>query len=106
MTLEKLIGLYLTARKNKDVVFKSILQRLLADIKLEISHGKTGDPITMINKFIKNAKTNLELTNDQKFSVELELLNSLLPVKMTNSEMLNKIKYERSNPIFQRKSQW
>lgn len=91
MTLEKLKELYLTARKNKDVVFKNILQCLIADINLEISHGKTGDPITMINKFIKGVKTNLELTTDQKFAIELELLNSLLPAKMTSKEMLDEI---------------
>lgn len=91
MTLEKLKELYLTARKNKDVVFKNILQCLIADINLEISHGKTGDTITMINKFIKGVKTNLELTTDQKFAIELELLNSLLPAKMTSKEMLDEI---------------
>lgn len=66
MTLEKLKELYLTARKNNDVTDKNILQCLIADIELENSRGKNCDPITMINKFIKNAKTNLELTNDQK----------------------------------------
>lgn len=88
MTLEKLKELYLTARKNNDVTDKNILQCLIADIELENSRGKNCDPITMINKFIKNAKTNLELTADQKFSI---LLNSLLPLKMTNKEMLDDV---------------
>lgn len=91
MTLEKLKELYLTARKNNAVTDKNILQCLIADIELENSRGKNCDPITMINKFIKNAKANLELTTDQKFSIELDLLNDLLPTKMTENEMLEEI---------------
>ena len=79
--------LYQQARLERNQLAKSILSCLIADIDLAKSRGETIVETDLIQKYIKNANTNYDLTKDMKYSLELEYLNTLLPRQLDPSEI-------------------
>lgn len=79
--------LYQQARLDKNQLAKSILSCLIADIDLAKSRGETLVELDLIQKYIKNANTNYDLTKDMKYLLELTYLNTLLPKQLDSSEI-------------------
>ena len=79
--------LYQQARLDKNQLAKAILSCLIADIDLAKSHGETLVELDLIQKYIKNASTNYDLTKDMKYLLELTYLNTLLPKQLDSSEI-------------------
>ena len=79
--------LYQQARVERNQLAKSILSCLIADIDLAKSRGETLVETDLIQKYIKNANTNYDLTQDTKYLSELTYLNTLLPRQLNSSEI-------------------
>ena len=79
--------MYQQARLEKNQLAKSILSCLIADIDLAKSRGETIVETDLIQKYIKNANTNYDLTKDMKYSLESTYLNTLLPRQLDPSEI-------------------
>ena len=79
--------LYQQARLERNQLAKSILSCLIADIDLAKSRGETIVETDLIQKYIKNANTNYDLTKDMKYLLESTYLNTLLPRQLDPSEI-------------------
>lgn len=90
--LSKLKSDLLKSRKNQDVNRSIILSTLIGEIETLQSRDKSkilsdGDIIKMIDKTIANTKERLQYRADEQGELEVQLLSSYLPKRLTEEEI-------------------
>lgn len=90
--LEQIKKDFLFARKNKDILAKSLLSTFIGEVELNLK-GENPKSInetveTIAKKFIKNAST----INNDISKQEIEILNNYLPKMASKDEIINFLK--------------
>jgi hypothetical protein len=84
------------AFKEKNMKLKTFLGTLKGEIQTAeknsmVENLSDEDVIKILNKFAKNCKENIRLTNDEKSKVELEIVEAYLPKQLSAEEIQSKI---------------
>lgn len=97
MTIEQKINLqFMTAYKEKNMDLKNFLGVLKGEMETQKKNIKVDtlsdeESIKILNKFAKGIKENIQISNDEKFHKELEIVESFLPKELTREEIEQKI---------------
>lgn len=88
---------YLTAFKTKNVIAKNVLSVIKGEIQtIEKNTGSENlsdeEVIKILNKTAKSLKETINLSNDEKSKLELEIVEGYLPKQMSDEEIISKIK--------------
>jgi uncharacterized protein YqeY len=87
---------FMKAFKEKNMKLKTFLGTLKGEIQTAeknsmVENLSDEDVIKILNKFAKNCKENIRLTNDEKSKVELEIVEAYLPKQLSAEEIQSKI---------------
>ena len=87
---------FMKAFKEKNMKLKTFLGTLKGEIQTAeknsmVENLSDEDVIKILNKFAKNCKENIRLTNDEKSKVELEIVEAYLPKQLSDEEIQSKI---------------
>lgn len=87
---------FMKAFKERNMELKSFLGTLKGEIQTAeknsmVENLSDEDVIKILNKFAKNCKENIRLTNDEKAKVELEIVEAYLPKQLSAEEIQSKI---------------
>ena len=97
MSLKETINAdFMKAFKEKNMKLKTFLGTLKGEIQTieknsMVENLSDEDVIKILNKFAKNCKENIRLTNDEKSKVELEIVEAYLPKQLSAEEIQSKI---------------
>ncbi|BBL19251.1 hypothetical protein KIT04_082 [Vibrio phage KIT04] len=96
MQLDEMKAKLLEVRKARNAVGKAVMQSLIADFDKQARTGKEVDGMSLIKKYLENAKANCTLEidrgnheNAEKYFCERVFLESLLPVQLKEAELRN-----------------
>ncbi len=94
MQLDEMKAKLLEVRKAGNKVGRAVMQSLIADFDKTARTGKEVDGMSLIKKYLDNAKGNMKIEkgrNNQAgyeaYRAEVDFLESLLPEQLTEAEL-------------------
>lgn len=94
MQLDQMKAKLLEVRKARNAVGKAVMQSLIADFDKQARTGKEVDGMSLIKKYLANAKDNMKLEvgrnnspGAKAYGLEAAFLESLLPKQLTEAEL-------------------
>lgn len=93
---EKINTDYLLAFKTKNVVAKNILSVIKGEIQTieknnMVDNLSDEEVVKILNKMVKSLKETIILSNDEKTTKELEIIESYLPRQMSEEDIRLKV---------------
>lgn len=94
MQLDEMKAKLLEVRKAGNKVGRAVMQSLIADFDKTARTGKEVDGMSLIKKYLDNAKGNMKIEKGrdnqagyEAYRAEVEFLESLLPKQLTEAEL-------------------
>ena len=97
MTIEMKINAdFMTAFKSRNTMVKTLLGTVKGEMQtlkknLVVESLSDEKSIELLNKFAKNMKETIRLTNDESAKAELNIIESYLPKQMSEAEINAKL---------------
>lgn len=97
MTIEKRIETdFMSAFKSRNMEVKTLLGTIKGEMQnlkkvLNVETLSDEKSMDLLNKFAKNMKETIRLTNDEKTKAELAIVETYLPKQMSEAEIIAKL---------------
>jgi len=97
MTIEKRIETdFMSAFKSRNMEVKTLLGTVKGEMQnlkkvLNVDALSDEKSMELLNKFAKNMKETIKLTNDEKIKEELAIIETYLPKQMSEAEIIAKL---------------